>query len=239
MKPSPRIREGLRLLLEAYEFAQELRRPVWDFALEIAALRQGGLGNNEFRWLVYQRYLLHAPEEVVLKGKCGPRDLAGWLTLSETSCFVLTSEGASFLRSYLAPLPADGPPGAPPAAADLPQPPLKRPCWDRDRRELRFGDRLVKQYKVPAANQEIILQAFQEEAWPPCIDDPLPPHASIDPKRRLHDTLGSLNRNQKHALIRFFGNGNGEGVRWEIAPRSNQTNGGGAQAAEARTIMDG
>jgi hypothetical protein len=71
---------------------------------------------------------------------------------------------------------------------------------------------------VPAANQEIILQAFQEERWPACIDDPLPPHPCIDPKRRLHDTLNSLNRHQREPFIHFFGNGKGEGVRWQPGP---------------------
>lgn len=42
-----------------------------------------------------------------------------------------------------------------------------------------------------------------------------PPQPGIEPKRRLHETVYSLNRNQKRFLIRFFGNGNGQGVRWE------------------------
>ena len=45
-------------------------------------------------------------------------------------------------------------------------------------------------------------------------DDPLAPKLNQDSKRRLHDTINSLNRNQKHALIRFLGDGKGEGVRW-------------------------
>jgi hypothetical protein len=34
---------------------------------------------------------------------------------------------------------------------------------------------VVKEFKLPAPNQETILTAFQEEGWPPRIDDPLPP----------------------------------------------------------------
>jgi hypothetical protein len=63
--------------------------------------------------------------------------------------------------------------------------------------------------------QEAILMAFEEENWPPRIDDPLPVHPDMLPKRRLHDTIKSLNRNQKRPLIRFMGDGTGEGVRWE------------------------
>ncbi len=208
MRPSPHLREALRLLLEAQEYAEDLRCPLWHFALEIAALRECGLTNNDFRWLVYRDYLRHAPEAALLAAADDPPP-AGRLALCESSCFVLTLAGVAFARASLA-AEADA---QPPPAARLPVP--AGPHWDKDRRELRFADQLVKQFKVPAPNQEIILAAFQEELWPPCIDDPLPPHPSIDPKRRLHDTLGSLNRNQKRPLLRFLGNGNGEGVRWE------------------------
>ncbi len=74
----------------------------------------------------------------------------------------------------------------------------------------------MKQFKVPAANQERILAAFEEEGWPIRIDDPLPPNSEQDSKRRLHDTINSLNRNQKQNLIRFVGDGSGQGVRWEL-----------------------
>ena len=58
--------------------------------------------------------------------------------------------------------------------------------------------------------------AFEEESWPPRIDDPLPPHPDLMPKRRLHDTIKSLNRNQKNHVIRFMGDGTGEGIRWGL-----------------------
>jgi hypothetical protein len=66
--------------------------------------------------------------------------------------------------------------------------------------------------------QEAILMALEEEHWPPRIDDPLPGHPNHLPKRRLHDTIKSLNRNQKNNLIRFMGDGTGEGIRWELIP---------------------
>jgi hypothetical protein len=70
---------------------------------------------------------------------------------------------------------------------------------------------------VPAANQELILLAFQEQDWVAPIDDPLPPVPDVDPKRRLHDTIRRLNEKQMNALIRFHGNGNGKGVWWDHA----------------------
>ena len=93
------------------------------------------------------------------------------------------------------------------------------PVWDQERRELRINDVVVKSFKLPSPNQEAILTALAEENWPVRIDDPLPPQLDLDPKRRLHDTIKSLNRNQKSRLIRFSGDGTGEGVLWKLIHR--------------------
>ena len=63
-------------------------------------------------------------------------------------------------------------------------------------RELRYAGQVIKRYCVPAPNQELILTAFQEEGWPYCFDDPLPPVDDIDPKHRLQVTIKALNRSQ-------------------------------------------
>jgi hypothetical protein len=89
------------------------------------------------------------------------------------------------------------------------------PQWDAKYRELRVGQCLIKEYWLPSPNQEAILVAFQEEGWPHRIDDPLPPLGDIEPKCRLHDTIKRLNRHHKDRLIRFRGDGTGEGVCWE------------------------
>jgi hypothetical protein len=94
------------------------------------------------------------------------------------------------------------------ASASLPQ-------WDAGYRELRVGQCVVKEYRVPCPNQEAILAAFQEEGWPHHIHDPLPPLSDIEPKCRLHDTIKRLNRHHKEQIIRFRGDGTGEGVCWE------------------------
>jgi len=90
------------------------------------------------------------------------------------------------------------------------------PHWDPVRQELRLGEVVVKQFKVPAANQERVLAAFQEEGWPRRIDDPLPPSPDLDPKRRLHETISSLNRNLLRPWIHFHGDGTGQGIRWRL-----------------------
>ena len=93
------------------------------------------------------------------------------------------------------------------------------PVWDAEHRELRVREQVVKRYKVPCPGQESILAAFQEEGWPPAIDDPLPPHPEQDQRRRLRNTIQNLNANQRITLIRFGGDGSGERVLWELVNR--------------------
>jgi hypothetical protein len=213
-----RSREALRLLMEARQYAAEVKRDIWDFAVEIDTLRQAGCTNSEFRWFVCKGYVDHAKETTLAGDEARTfqrQQRPGGLTFSRRTCFVLTDGGNRFACSVLTELSADTPCGLVACTNSVPETP--KPRWDRERQELRFGDTVVKQFKVPAANQERILAAFEEEGWPVRIDDPLPPNSDQDSKRRLHDTINSLNRNQKSNLIRFVGDGSGQGVRWEMA----------------------
>ena len=90
------------------------------------------------------------------------------------------------------------------------------PSWDAGRRILGLGRRIVKRFHVPAPVQERILMAFEEERWPPVIDDPLPPQGDQNPKRRLRTTLESLNRGQENRLLWFRGDGTGQRIVWEL-----------------------
>jgi hypothetical protein len=207
-----RIEAGLSLLHEAYEYARQLQRPAWDFAVEIHRLRAAGLTNSDLRWLACQSLVEHAAE-LTRAGQDGrvfrP---TGPLTFTKTTCFILTETGALERQGCLDTVPAPQEPAplfTTPGASVVPQ-------WDKERQELRLGKLVVKRFKVPAPNQEMILAAFQEEQWPPRIDDPLPPHPDQDAKRRLHDTINTLNRHQKQPLIHFSGDGSGEGVRWQL-----------------------
>jgi hypothetical protein len=174
------------------------------------------MSDSDFRWLICRGFAEQGCELSVLGEEARAFRRNNSLTFHRRSCFALTDAGVMFVRNALTqPVSAEEM-----ARARLGLEPngasgALRPTWDRDRQELRFGHLIVKQYKVPAANQEMILAAFQEEGWPPRIDDPLPQHPHLDPKRRLHDTINSLNRNQKNPLVRFLGDGSGEGIRWE------------------------
>jgi len=106
-----------------------------------------------------------------------------------------------------------------------------RPCWDRLRRELRVAHVVVKQFKQPAPAQELILLSFEELGWPARIDDPLPPQRGMDPKQRLHQTVSNLNRHQKCPLLRFVGDGHGQGLGWEWLAEADAALGQGSAAA--------
>ncbi len=158
-------------------------------------------------------------------------ELTSEVIFGEHSCFCLTETGVQIAESnspavadndgngaaqFFAPQMA-GWSTAPAASNPVP---VLQPFWDGQRHELRFGDTLVKKFKWRASNQEKVLAAFEEEGWPARIDDPLPPHPDIDSKRRLGDTIKCLNRNQLAAVIRFVGDGSGEGVIWEFQLRT-------------------
>jgi hypothetical protein len=162
------------------------------------------MSNNDLRWLTYNG-VVEAAIEVTEPGEAVRtfRPSASAL-FSERTCFVL-AQGARARALVLssessnADTPRNGHERAltelhPVAAAD------HVPVWDRDLQELRWEGQVVKQFKAPSPNQETILAAFEEEHWPTRIDDPLPPVRDQDPKRRLHDTINSLNRNQKNSL---------------------------------------
>jgi hypothetical protein len=209
----PRFQAALAILLEAYDYARQLLRPAWDFAVEIRCLRAAGLTHSDLRWLACQELVEHA-EELTRAGS-GSRVFSsiGPLTFTKRTCFVLTETGAALAR----PGSAAGPSAQQPSPSIEVASPSLVPQWDKERQELRLGRLIVKQFKVPAPNQEMVLAAFEEEHWPPRIDDPLPPHADQDPKRRVHDTINTLNRHQKNPLIHFLGDGTGEGIRWQLS----------------------
>ena len=74
---------------------------------------------------------------------------------------------------------------------------------------------VVKRFRLPAKNQEMVLSAFQEESWPVSIDDPLPYLPRRRAKERLHATIRCLNSHHENRRICFRGDGTGEAVLWE------------------------
>ena len=221
LRLAPRVAAGLSACLEAFRYAEDLDCDPWNFAVEYSTLRRLNLSRCDLRWLV-GRDLLHCLIETSLPGDSKrsfeqpTRPLFG-----KRTCFVLTKQGAEIARAVYGLNPSrdhncqnhvDTAVLRPTGSDETPV----IPKWDRARQRLSIGQIIIKQFKVPAANQGTVLAAFEEEAWPPRIDDPLPPHREQSPKRRLQETIKSLNRNHQQRLIRFVGDGNAMGVRWEF-----------------------
>ncbi len=92
------------------------------------------------------------------------------------------------------------------------------PKWDQIRRELSLDGVVVKRFRQPAKNQEIILATFEDDGWPAHIDNPLAGVNGHKAEDRLHGAIQRLNH-QTVRLIRFFRDGHGEGVFWELIPQ--------------------
>jgi hypothetical protein len=223
----------LNQLVQAYHYAQETGHDCWQFAVAISELRRSRVTESDLRWLVSRGYVRHAEEIIATNGERA-FDFHVNLRFGKRTAFIVTESGIAHARELLnralnneyeenarerrlpnALLPAIKLPYA--NKSDARDEAETRPTWDRDRRELRLAGQVVKVFKLPSPMQEAILMAFEEENWPTKIDDPLPFHPEVHPKRRLHETIRSLNRNQKNNLIRFVGDGTGEGVRWELS----------------------
>ena len=208
----PRVLPALRLLREAHDAARALGRGEWDFAVELADLRRAGLTGSDCRWLVGSGLAAHGRETTGANDVFRSFARGRSLSLPGGTCFVLTARG------ILAARPAGTPPAEPPPAEGSPAPPASpemRPAWDRHRQQLRVGGRVVIALKVPAAHQEMILAAFEDEGWPPRIDDPLPEGPAAG-GGRLRVAVDALNGRQKARLLHFAVDGGG--VRWEHGP---------------------
>jgi hypothetical protein len=224
--PTPRIAAGLQLLLQSRHLARDAERDLWEFAVEKEILYSAGTNYSDLRWMICHGIIQHAYEVKEHGGSTRQFSKNAELAFDSRSCFVLTAEGERFAQRSVrqvtgngeATMARNGRVRAAPVNGSRTfssQPRVSTPTWDGPRHQLRVESTIVKEYKLPSPNQETILAAFEEEGWPPCIDDPLPVHPDLDPKRRLHDTIKSLNRNQRTRRIRFMGDGTGEGVRWE------------------------
>ena len=153
----------------------------------------------------------------------------GSMSFTCRSCFVLTEAGLSPAQALLrnanvservpaAACPCGGDTGGQTASGDTVDGDghaLMLPHWDQQRRELWLGVHLVKRFRLPSVNQERILAAFEEQGWPPSIDDPLPGDPELNSRTRLHTTLQSLNRRQSQRLLHFGGDGTGQRVLWD------------------------
>lgn len=212
-----RIARAMAELLIAWHYsAAGTDCDIWDFAVEADLLRAAGANRTDFRFLMSQGFVRHGVDVGVRRFReCDE------MVFHSTSAFVLTEAGRDFAIKFSTENCREyamhdgsilvGQDDQTQTAGSV------RPHWDPSRHELTVGSHLVKRFKWRARNQELVLAAFEEENWAARIDDPLTPQPAQDPKRRLHDTIKCLNRRQVNNLVRFHGDGTGEGVKWVCA----------------------
>jgi hypothetical protein len=211
--------QALIQLLHAYEDAVELNLDVWQLALQLPLLRAEGVSDIVLRRLVAEEMAAHAVETTQTTARQRSMRQMSNLQLSESSCFVLTEKGLHLARG-LSGCNHPPPPTRQEQTGELARELAQHPCLvscENGHRELWFANMLVKRFSARAENQELVLQAFQEQCWTRRIHDPIPPRAGLDSKRRLHDTITRLNRGQRTPLLRFHGDGSGQAVYWDAA----------------------
>jgi hypothetical protein len=203
---APEVCKGLLFLRQARDAALAVGRDPWEFAVEVGALFAAGLSPTDLRRLLAEGYVRHALEQAPPRGKRRRFRPLSNLAIPARTCFILTAAGDA-LADRCPHGTAAGPPPAATAAAP-------RPHWDGQTRRLCWRGLLVKAFRQPAPNQELLLAALEEEGWPPRIDDPLPQERGQDPRDRLREAVKALNNNQVHPVLRFWRDGTGHGVTW-------------------------
>ncbi|MCA9054457.1 MAG: hypothetical protein KDA75_11510 [Planctomycetaceae bacterium] len=226
------LTKGLVLLAQGYRYARDTNVDPWQFAVELENLLGCGVTINDLRWLMTKGFVSHQLE-VTPSGAAyrqfQPLSMTHW---PQATSLVLTPNGYLHITAALegrelngGPKSAYSPqlqvvPTADEPATHAPDRTVTAtPEWDPTLRELRFRGELIKRYRVPAPNQELVLNAFQDDGWPEWIEDPNPPVQGVDPIQRLLATVKSLNRNQLSNVLTFHCQTNAGIVSWSTPHR--------------------
>jgi hypothetical protein len=167
-----------------------------ELAVKLACVLVAGVTADLLRWLLYHGYAAHLVEVPHHSAEKRSFQPGNPLDLGCGPCLALTARGVELLLGIAFPSSA------------------RKPSWDRDRRELRFGSVVVKRFTQPAGVQETILTSFEEEGWSERIDDPLRPCPEQDAPSRLRSAVNNLNRGLPRSVFRFGVCGSGTAVYW-------------------------
>ena len=199
-----RLRPALELLLEAHADAEALDRASLDCAPEVRDLYKSGLHTHDLRWLLLTRHVELAPP--AMPAEAAPPSVIGDVPVTPAGVALarqICRSRKTKPRTDLA------------RSAHRPGRRRPRPRWNAKSGDLWVGTILVKRLKQSASNLRTILEAFQEEHWRECIDDPLSPRHGVDSHQRLRDAIRRLNSFQIKPLLRFHRVNRGTAIRWE------------------------
>lgn len=201
-------------LYRANKTASENNLNTWEFAIEISDLLECGISRQTLREMVLLGWVCHQREITLPNLQQREFQNEAAFAFSERSCFMITAEGENQFCDFLKSCEMNR---LDSASSGHPAAETKRPTWDGNLRELRLGNTVVKRFKWPAAIQFAVLERFEDLGWPSRITNPLPDKPNICPKRRLHDAIKCLNQRKENELIRFRGDGTGQGVLVQVA----------------------
>jgi hypothetical protein len=203
-----RLSSGLLTLVEAADDARKASSDIWQFALSLHGLLVNGLLESDLRWLLTNGLLETACEQIEQrKGKRIFQSLPD-LSITVQSCFVITKAGRKFATSIGKLNPTGSDRKSPQETGN------SIPSWDALARKLLWQGQIVKQFRTPAANQEMLLAAFEALCWVSRIENPLAGHSDEDNHQQLRETVRRLNGRQRQIRIRFTRDGTGRGVCW-------------------------
>jgi len=183
--------------------------------IPLEAFRARGIEDSILLWMFYQAHVEHLQADQSAANCPSEPQPAQGLRFGDTSAFCLTEEGESFAERFLDAVLVPAQESTFRAARDMVFLGPLLPHYDKDERVLHWGRHVLKCFRQPSVNQELVLRAAQEQGWPVWFDDPLPRASGTNPKTRLHDTTKDLNRRQAESLIHFKGDGSGRRIGWE------------------------
>jgi hypothetical protein len=172
-------------------------------------LRKLRIRKPDLEWLVQAGYLIPIPMT-----KSEPTRPALVSIAEEKRCFALTGAATECLEQLSSAFDV----GACEETREALPPDRPTPEWRLKPRQLWYQGILVKHFRRSAPNQERILAAFEEQAWPVRILDPFPYEKKVAPVERLHDAVKRLNVSLEVPCLRFGGDGQGAGVCWRAIP---------------------
>ncbi|MBX7167977.1 MAG: hypothetical protein K1X74_16705 [Pirellulales bacterium] len=216
LRQRPALRRLFAELLKAHEYAEFEQVDRWEYGVPLEYVKTLGVTDTDLRFLCRERWIGGHRASRVSGEFAGtaventdedgsPEVLLSLLFSGKQAVVLLTSIGVQLALELHTK-----------RTATVSRRVQRRPHYNCELRELWCVGQLIKRFREPAENQHRVLAAFEEEGWPLRIDDPLPQAPNISPRARLADTIKSLNRKHEVQLVRFFGDGRGEGVRWEF-----------------------
>jgi len=147
--------QALEPLCEAYERARELQTDVWEFAVELDALRSAGLSSSQLRCLIRKGYVEHAVETYSPgRRKRAFRPIRN-LSFPPGTCVALTPAGFAYVKARESACSSQ-------LAQGIGESEDSKPHWESERRVLSLGGVVVKHYRQAAPDQEAVLASFQE-----------------------------------------------------------------------------